>query len=265
MQHEPNRERLWEAIEACRPGSDDLADPGMADLAAELDRNPRLNALFQRLQKLDVAVAGAIQDVPLTPGLADRVLSAVAAQEALQAPSPDRRQPAARRRPNRARPWFVGLAGAMAAMLLVGLGLLQRSRFDENAGSVLEAAVDFFAHDAQAPGLLLSTTPPPWGFAPSRHVRLTPRTCWRRVSDLLGVGGVAYEIGVGPGAPRATLYVVRRSVAGLPDQPPASPQYGTAHCWTAAWQEGQVLYVLVVAGERRDYERLLNMPLGPLA
>ena len=49
--------RLLEALEACRPGSDDLAQPEMAELAAALESSEELRALLDRVQKFDAAMA----------------------------------------------------------------------------------------------------------------------------------------------------------------------------------------------------------------
>ena len=270
--HEPIDERLLEAMEACRPGSDDLADPAMAELDAELSANRRLAARFQRLQKLDLSLAGAIQDVPVPPGLRDRLLAALVVEAAVQPrPTEEPRSAAGvpdvfrgRSAPDRIRPWLFTLSGALAAIFLVSVGLFQRAQVHYTTSGVLEAAVDFFSHESQGAGELVSAVSPPWGFPASRYVQLPGQTRWRRINDLLESGGVAYEVSC-PGGVRATLYVVRRTVAGLPDQPPASPVYGTAHCWTSAWQEGQLLYVLVVSGQSSDYRRFLSVPQGPVA
>jgi hypothetical protein len=274
MRHDLTDERLLEAVEACRPASDDLADPEFAALAAELGKNRKFAVYFARLQKVDAVLAGAIQDVPVPQGFSGRLLAALAAQaitppmslpaEPDQAPfvAPAVEKAAAAR--SRARPWMFSVAGAVAALLLVGVGLLQRAQVDYSSAGVLEAAVDFFNNDSHDQGQLLSAVSPPWGFPASRYVQLPTQTRWRKVGSLLESGGVAYEMG-GPGGLRATLYVVRRAVAGLPDQPPTRPVYGTARCCSAAWQEGQLLYVLVVVGEGSDYQRLLNVPQGPLA
>lgn len=270
MRHDSIDERLLEAMEVCRPASDDLADPALAELAVELGRNHRLEIVFARLQKVDVVLAGAIQDVPVPAGLADRLMAALAvpavaaallpAEVVAQSPV----QPA--RRPARlsSRAWLFSLSGAIAAMVLIAVGWFQRSQVEYSPTSVLEAAVDFFNNDAHEQGELLASVSPPWGFPASRCVPMTDQTRWRKVGAILHTGGVAYEL-TGPGGVQATLYVVRRSVAGLPDQPPARPVYGTARCCSAAWQEGPLLYVLVVVGESSDYQRLVSVSQGPLA
>ena len=273
MRHEPTDERLLEAMEVCRPGSDDLADAAMADLVAELGRNRKLGVVFVRLQKVDAVLAGAIQDVPVPPGLCDRLLAAMAvgaAVEAADVPVAEAGQgdaipaPAMKAPSHRTRRWVLSLSGAIAALVLVTVGWFQQTRVEYSPASVLEAAVEFFNSDAHDQGNLLSATSAPWGFPPSRYVRLTPDTRWHKAGTLLKSGGVAFEM-TGPGGLRATLYVVRQSIAGLPDQPPPRPVYGTARCCSAAWQEGPLMYVLVVLGESTDYQRLVNAPNGPLA
>ena len=268
MRHDPIDERLLEAMECCRPASDDLGDPAMSGLSAELGRNHKLEVLFARMQKVDAVLAGAIQDVPVPAGLADRLLArlsvpatesaAVASGECCAAAPPTK---ITRRRVQR---WALVVSAAAAAILLVAVGWFQRSRVEYSPSSVLEAAVDFFNRDGHDGGSLLSAVASPWGYPASRCVRLPPETRWRKVASLLKSGGVAYEL-AGANGPRATLYVVRQSVPGLPDQPPLRPVYGTARCSSAAWQEGQLLYVLVVIGETADYQRFVNVSIGPVA
>ncbi len=67
------RQRLWEAMESCRSGSDDLSDPQFADLAARLAEDAELRGQFQRLQEADGAIKAAFAQVPVPAGLADRV------------------------------------------------------------------------------------------------------------------------------------------------------------------------------------------------
>jgi len=236
-----------------------------------LGRNRKLAVYFARVQKVDSVVAGAIQDVPIPAGLSGRLLAALAVEAAVRMPVTTAGESVAVSRATTAelprrgvRPWLFSAAGALAAMLLVGLALVQRAQVEYSPASVVEVAIDFFTSDAHEQGQLLSVASPPWGFPASRYVQLSAETRWRKVGAFLDAGGVAYEM-TGPGGLRATLYVVRRTIPGLADQPPTRPVYGTARCCSAAWQEGQLLYVLVVAGEGRDYQRLLNVSQGPLA
>ena len=67
------RLRLWEAMESCRSGSDDLSSPLFAELAARLAADSELREQFQRLQEADGAIRAAFADVAIPAGLADRV------------------------------------------------------------------------------------------------------------------------------------------------------------------------------------------------
>ena len=72
------RQRLWEAMESCRFGSDDLSDPQFADLAARLAEDPELRVQFQRLQAADGAIKAAFAGVHVPAGLTDGVLRSLA-------------------------------------------------------------------------------------------------------------------------------------------------------------------------------------------
>ncbi len=86
MLEEPIRDgRLLEAMEACRPKSEDLSDPGLAFLAAELAVNPALREQFERLGRLDQAVSEALADVPVPEGLDRRILARLALAQAQRA------------------------------------------------------------------------------------------------------------------------------------------------------------------------------------
>ena len=63
---------------------------------------------------------------------------------------------------------------------------------------------------------------------------------------------------------RATLYVVRRTVPGLPSLPPSVPSHSTGGNSAAVWQQGDLLYVLVVQGDAATYSQYLDRSNGPL-
>jgi hypothetical protein len=285
MDQQPMRDpRILERMEACRPGADDVADPAMAPLAAELASNPELDDLFTRLQKLDATLAGAIQDVPVPDGLADRLLrrleaSHVAVPQPAVSPTADRplaknsaaiarveATARAARRPIRSRyfRWVLAVS-AMVAIVVPTLVVLYQWRMAHafTPHGVLSEALDFYVNELHAPGLLVADVAPPPSLPLSPAVLPMPGARWRHVRGFLDRSGVAYDL-LGPRGTQATLYVVRRTVAGVPTAPPARPSLATGNCSTSTWQEGRLLYVLVVRGDASAYSGFLDLPRGPL-
>lgn len=273
MENEPIRDpRIVEAMEACRPGRDDLADPDLAFLAAQLAANPELYETHERLQRLDLSLAKAFQDVPVPEGLAQRILERLAPAGEVAAVRTDADQPMAtvavpvkhglRRR------WLLGAMGlglTLAASLLVAV-MVGRDRVVYRDGQVLEMAVRLFETETPSPDQehLAAETPPPKEFPVSPLVLQHAQLRWRPISQFLGRSGVAYDLTV-PGEARATLYVVRQTVAGVPTSPGAQPSWTTHNCSVSAWQSGSLLYVLVVDGGSRAYRGYLDIPQGPVA
>jgi hypothetical protein len=271
MAEPPNRDpRLLEALEACRPGSDDLKDPALAFLAEQLAADPQLAELAERLTRVDSSVAEAFGDVPLPDGLADRIMARLAAANNGQKPSdavPQPQQTAveapsaeAAKRPTRLWPGWVlagTVAAAVAATVIAALVIPHPPKnLDQQA--VLDGAREFFIVDGDAGSQLVAEVAPPDAYPtdPDFDVRRFPRIRWRSIRGFLGRKGVAYDIG-GPGTPRATLYVVQCTVPGLPPATPPQPSSTTRGVAISAWQRGNLLYVLVVEGEPGIYQRLL--------
>src|SRR5688572_4724202 len=71
--------QLREQIDACRPGSDDLALPALAELAQAAEQDRAVAAELDRSQQFDRAVASAMHEVTVPPGLLDRLLAATEA------------------------------------------------------------------------------------------------------------------------------------------------------------------------------------------
>ncbi len=272
MENQPIRdERILEALEACRPGSDDAADPALAYLAAALAADPELEDLYERLQQVDAALADGFRDVPVPEGVQQRILDRLAAakaeeeQEAVDAQSCEPAvQVSPRQKRSRRRTWLAGsLVATVAAGLLIALGMGLFSPDDPDKSYVLDEAIRFFKTETPSPGQSLATKPPPKQYPLSRAVARQRVTQWRPVRDFLGCQGAAYDMSFGGGA--ATLYVVRRTVAGnLPNRPPPNPMCPTGGYAASVWKEGPLSYVLVVKGNARAYRNFLRSG-GPLA
>ena len=272
MAEPPNRDlRLLEAMEACRPGSDDVEDPALAFLAEQLASDPELAELFERLNRVDSGVAEAFGDVPLPEGLADRIVARLAAanngkKAPVARPKPQGstvQEPldeAAKRPPRLRRRWVLAgaVAAAAAASVIVALVLPPGEPQDLDPQSVVDGAREFFQVDQDADAQLVADVPPPEAYPtdPDFDVRRFRRLRWRSIRGFLGREGVAYDLG-GPRTPRATLYVVQRNVPGLPPAVPPRPASTTGGLVISAWQRDHLLYVLVLEGEPGIYQNLL--------
>jgi hypothetical protein len=281
------RQRLWEAMESCRSGSDDLSDPQFADLAARLAEDPEFRRQFQRLQQADGAIRAAMVNVPVPVGLADQVSRrlaelalpttsasqpadsdclvasavAVSAGTTPAVSTPDQptplREPTERFSRRRLLVGFTALSAAAA--LLAAVWIQTHPSRHETPDSVLDEAMEFFGKDDQPIGKPVSVAPPA-EYPMSRDIVRLQDVRWRPVEKFLGGPAVAYDLPTVGG--RATLYVVARIVPGLPSIPPDLPKLSTGGKSAAAWQAGNTLYVLVVEGDARMYSSYLEH--GPL-
>ena len=290
---------ILEAMESCRPGSDDLFDPALAPLVEVLTLDPDLADRFQRQQQADAAVASAFRDVAVPDGLAERLLGRLAeaqkgateatalagamaeiAREGLApvaaatattatatmgtATTATAATTTGRQRRLLSRRWLaVSAALSTAAVLLAAVCLAIPRKAAYTPSAVLNEATEFFSGESPCTGTKLGEVSPPADYPISRGILRTSLVRWRPIKGLLGCTGVAYDLS-GPGDGRATLYVVSQAVAGLPTQPPLEPRPTTAGCSAAAWQENGLLYVLVVDGGPGVYRSYLRLPSGPL-
>jgi hypothetical protein len=274
MDHPMGRTRLWEAMESCRIGGDDLRDPLCADLAAQLDGDPDLRDKFERLQQSDSLIKAAFAAVPVPAGLAERVSLRLAAARVVgdatpsaesvsDAAAPLRKQPEHYSRRRLLLLGFTSLAAAAGLFAAVWVKTHPTHRWKPD--SVIGEAMAYFSDDSRSDGQWFDprqVSPPP-DYSMSTDIVVSPfmKTRWRRIDNLLGGPAVAYDLSV-PGR-RATLYVFNLTVAGLPANPPTQPISSTNGKSAGAWQVGSVLYVLVVEGNPGDYSNYL-VPQGPL-
>ncbi len=260
--------RILEAIEACRPGSDDLSDPDLAFLATELAAKAELDSAFERSQQVDGLLTEVFQNQPVPEGLEQRILARLEAARAeedasdeLAPDEPATPRPATGHRRVSRRTWLsVGGATAVAASLLVATLLHWQAPNEYTGQDVLELAIDLFNTPSSDSW---QTSSPPSAYPLSPKVVATDIR-WRKVPSFLGHRAVAYDLST-PGGTQATLFVVKCPVDGLSTAPPLRPALMTGGRSTSAWQSGSLVYVLVVRGEARGYRRLLNIPRGPVA
>jgi hypothetical protein len=120
--------KIREAIDACRPGSDDLAAPEMQDVARQIDADPAARSLLEQTQREDKVIAQAFQQVGIPVGLEQRLLAALLAAEPIDdvaradvatAPVEEGVEAA----PPGPRVWRRVFIGAVAASLMLAVGL----------------------------------------------------------------------------------------------------------------------------------------------
>lgn len=269
--------RIVEAMEACRPGSKDVLDPGLAFLAEQLRAHPEWERQYRRLQRVDQALADAFRDVAVPQGLADRILARLARERAPDAP-PEGSLPKADRGSESAavaarwgqrvsRRWLLGgiASVAAAASLLVAVSMYLRQPPPIPGEQLGPLAIEFFlADDGHGGGVLVNEIAPPAAYRFSAALSWFPETTsWRWVEGLLDAKAVAYDL-VCPTGERATLYVLRRASAGLPTTPSPTPAFSTHGCSTTAWQADGLLYLLVVEGGTPSYRKCLASAPGSL-
>ncbi len=260
--------RLIRAIEACRPQSDDLSEPDLAFLAAELVSNPQLEDAFKRIQKADLAIGRVFRDVPVPEGLADRLLVRLAEARQLEAIKV-LAETAGRRLRRRAA--IVGVV-ALAAAAAIFMAFLPNIPTHSLSLAKIQAKVmaQFQADLEQKPAGQPISASAPLAFPMSRDVVANPAARWRDVSGLLGEKAIAYDLTL-PDGTRATLYVLRlrSGYPAVPNGPPPTPTPWTQRRSIAVWKKaapkGDCLYILAVDGGTSSYHRLLRVSRMPVA
>lgn len=263
METEPQRDpRVREAMEACRPGHDDVSDLGLAFLASHLASDAALSREFRRLKRLDQSLADAFQDVPVPEGLADRILARLASEskgcveQAEEVAAETQVRPATKDQ-NFSRRWLLAGAGSIvAAVAVLWLIGTQASRWDLlKVTNADQTAIEFFRADMAEEGRLVDETSPPEDYPYAADVQRFQGTRWRLVRGFLGHSAVAYDMTASTGE-RATLYVVRGTATDVADHP--GQPLVTQGCAAAVWQADGCLYVLVVEGGEQGYRRFLT-------
>ena len=282
-------ERFHDEIDACRPGSRDLDEPEMSQLAEALTHDP---VASRPLRSRAAARRAAGRSVCRGPG------PSRSGRPSVSRPASRCRTPVAnRRRRSQTTPAPVapsvagainpviggtcagfpchgdrshGLArsrrrvlAALAASLLVATGLWTafRSPAAPAAGELIERSGPWFAGlsdqwqaDRRGPGR---------SAAAGRHRRQSARVASRfqnRSPD--EALSTAWRRGPNRGRSCSSLSARR---PGLPAAAPLAPQSTTGGLTIGAWQSQGLVYVLVVEGDERAYRRFLNPGRQPLA
>jgi len=260
--------RLLEAIDACRPGSDDLADADLNHAAEQIEQEPEAAALYRQVQAFDAKVASAMDDVPVPGELPERLLSALRKAKNHEGNAvAERPAPASTVRFASRRRLILSVAGSLAAALLVaglvwllrpGAGAVALAESDLRtlaAGTWLEQLRKLDPQDWKSPA---SVTPisPQLRVEPIEQTSLTfslpgeDREFRAQAFKLLSHGRVAY------------LFVVDTESQPLDSSAlrldPRRQPHNTQGLSIEAWKEGPTVYVVAVPGEVEDYFRFIK-------
>jgi hypothetical protein len=269
------RSEFYEAMDACRAGSDDLGLPELAPLAECLASESASRRMFDRLQRFDRRISTATLNVPVPAGMAERILArvqiassnstVVASNDAVD----DAPCPAPATGPNRRlmgrRGWMLAAVAASVAMV-VSVVLWPRPT-ELTADELLSRGGNWAKQ--------LWTQPTNWILLPAGQRQLpnyplaapivVSPSRWADVGGISESNAVAYDLSTG-GGQRAILFVIRDAEIECNPTPPISPQSSTEGLMIGCWRAQGVVYVLVVDGDERSYKNLLkSIPPPPFA
>jgi len=254
--------RLRQLMDACRAGSDDLSLPEMADLATALREDAVLRSEWERGQRTDRILGGAMHDVSAPAGLAERILAAAAARTterlagasqqaiAAEADADAKVASAPSSQPGRTlnRRHFWQVAGTIAAVLVAAVGLWQfvfkspqkvtKAQLESSALAWFDAAI---AQSGSArPATDASAVP-----FPRQAVKLPLRSWWpvKKVDER---SLVVFDLTDPRYSGRVFLFAARTSKQYEVASVPFTRLNASRGLEIGAWQQGDVIYVLVL-------------------
>jgi hypothetical protein len=295
-----DQHKIRQMIDACRPGSDDVHAPDFAAVAELIERDARSRRLYDRTQRLDIAIGAAFQDVEVPEGLAQRLLAAaVAAQRQSAEPiaddplpiepssselpasaafdterlsaAPDSTSPAetivspASQSKSRKRfGWKSIAAGAGTLAAVAALALVAVFFLPRSPSEVSQDEIAKLAAEWTDAALLNQWNQNP-AAAPAQKYPVDSSLrasvqSWQRLRTRYDSQAVVYSL-----APIGQPYVLQVTVRtnekfAVLASPPSRPFSTTGGLSIGAWQRDGVLYVLIVQGDERRYQSLLKPP-----
>lgn len=269
-------QEIQQAIDACRPGSDDLQQPEMAALAEAVRQDPDVRRRYECSQQFDASVIGLFRDVPVPAGLADRLLTAI--EPSLGQATADSQTPVtplsserdaqeavekARHWPHRKRRriWAITAGSLTAAAALAGFLLLvpyfsvaeprPNDRLPDEILAWEDAVVrQGWNENMQTDQVVRRPL--------DRAVRVTPQR-WCSIATAYDAQTIVYDVAP-RGADMALVFCMQCRVRSstLPDMPPWNAFSATGGLTLGVWRRGDMVYVLVVRGGLRRYRELIE-------
>jgi hypothetical protein len=261
-------DHLREQIDACRPGSRDLAAPELAELSQALKSDAHVAEEFSRAQAWDRTLVSALADVPVPPGLADRLLAAAADASPSEPPRADALEAAAKstkRRRLRVSRWQL-LAGTSLALTLALCVAIYQSVQPAKivTQQELSGAVESWLSQVQpAAWTPLQRGNYPRGIAPDTAVPAMPQGSQQiRFNSPAGWSANVTALNLAPAgrlkAPQAVLFVVRSSARFIvPPNPASTKRLDLSRGIKAvAWQRMNSPWLYVLAVEEAGGQKL---------
>ena len=276
---------IQQAMDACRPGGEDLPQPELAALARAVENDPELRRRLERSQRFDAAVMGRFRKVPVPAGLADRLLAAVdgadgqpaagdsAAGQTIIEPHSVRHadapsqsaagSPVHGSRQQRRRVWTIAasslatIAALVAFLLLVPYFRVAEPRVDDRLPGEVWSWTDAVVRE----GWKTDFDAPQLRDRPlDRAIRPVPQR-WCSISTAYDPDTVVYDVSSHAGE-LALVFCMRARVrtSQLPEVPPWNGFAATGGLTLGVWRRGDMVYVLAVRGGASRYRALLGAP-----
>lgn len=277
-----DEKRIRELIDACRPGSEDLADDAMQELNDVLNTDAGTRELYEQTQANDDAIRTALHQVNVPDDLASRLMERLASdldlvQDSVPSHLEDDTQvevtsESAADGVKSYRGWtrrrWLAMAALASAATIGGLLLVPRLLTTSmNASELSHIALEWI--DALDETWNEDLTAAPERLPMSDQLAAWPSgwQTWRTPPPLDDNNTVYRLIPPFASGKAAVLFVAARPnrIQDLATTPPPEPLADTFGRASGVWQEDDRLYVLVVPGGKRQYQSCLrNQQLAAL-
>jgi hypothetical protein len=246
---------IRERIDACRPDSDDLQLPELAEVAQQVQHDPAAQRRMQQVNRIDRRIQTAMHAVSVPEGLLARLTTVIETTAVTRAVPSTIAAPVSRRR------WIWISASIAASLLVVGGGLLAFSLRANRPTDIVTLASNW---ETKLSNRWRPIADAPRAFPTPRQLAVVPRG-WQSMAFFQGYRGVVYDL-LPANHGRAMLFVVNVKPHGeLPSSPPETPQHSSNSLSVAAWFAGNRMCLLMVKGDERLYHRLIRASTPVLA
>ena len=268
-----DEKRIRELIDACRPGSEDLADGEMQELSDVLNTDAGIRELYEQTQANDDAIRTALHQVNVPDDLANRLMERLVNDlDLVQDNVPSNLEDDTKVREmnqsatdgvNSFRGWtrrrWLAIVALASAAAIGGLLLVPGLRTPRiKAGELSLKALDWIDALDETWNDDLSATPESLPISIHLSARLNGWQTWQTPPPL-NEDSTAYRLSPFARGKAAVLFVIKRPnrIQGLTTTPPARPLANMNGRASGVWRENERLYVLVVRGGKRQYQNCL--------